>query len=234
MKAPYSRYLKLLLILQLVLALFPLGCGTVSIDLYTKVKPTGDVRQQVQISGTGMMGNLVVSSDIIQEFKKDGWEVTTSHSEGSASLIATKDFEEGEEIAIPGFGEDSSEISFQDAVFYEKDRLVYKEYYFEVTIPGTAIGLEEQDEFAELGKAMMKSVFNMSWTLDLPGRIVETNADVHDDESATWYFDVESVETGRYMMVHTRYINWVAIGIIAGVILIGVVLFLVIRRRAAA
>jgi hypothetical protein len=214
MKAPYSRYLKLLLILQLVLALFPLGCGTVSIDLYTKVKPTGDVRQQVQISGTGMMGNLVVSSDIIQEFKKDGWEVTTSHSEGSASLIATKDF--------------------QDAVFYEKDRLVYKEYYFEVTIPGTAIGLEEQDEFAELGKAMMKSVFNMSWTLDLPGRIVETNADVHDDESATWYFDVESVETGRYMMVHTRYINWVAIGIIAGVILIGVVLFLVIRRRAAA
>ena len=80
---------------------------------------------------------------------------------------------------------------------------------------------------------MLQSMFYMSWTLDLPGKIIETNADEYDEDSATWYFDVESLTRDRYMMVETRYIRWPVIGIIAGIVVVGLLLFFIIRRRAA-
>jgi len=221
-----------LLIFTLLIIVFLASCGTVSVDLHTKVQPSGDFTQQVKIEGTEMMGNLVVSQEIIQKFKREGWEVDTSRSGNTASLVATKDFEEGEDVVIPSFSEDSSDFSFKNEVFYIKDRFVFKEYYYEVTIPETPLdAIAGNDEFATLGLAVLQSMFNMSWTLDLPGKIVETNADKYGDESATWYFDIESLTRDRYLTVHTKYINWAVIGAIVGVIVVGLILFVAVKRR---
>ena len=73
------------------------------------------------------------------------------------------------------------------------------------------------NDFADLGQEMVESMFNISWTFTLPGKITNSNADLVEGNSATWYFDIDTMENDRYLMVQSTYINWpLIIGIIAG------------------
>ena len=148
-------------------------------------------------------------------------------------LSASKAFPQGTEITIPGFLEDGQDTDLKNVNSYVNDRIIFKEYYFEATLPASPLELDENDEFAELGKAMIEGMFNMSWTLDLPGDIVETNADTYTEGAATWYFDVESFDSDRKMMIRTKYVNWTAIYIAIGVlvVIVGLITFLIIRRK---
>lgn len=228
------RHNLILAVLATSLVLLPIiaGCGTVNINLQTTVKPSGDFTQQFKIEGTGMMGSLLGGSETIQSFKQEGWKVTTERSTDSVSLIATKEFRWNENIVIPSL--DGEEIALKNLSSHVRDYIVLKDYLFEVTIPGNptgTVGTETGTEYEELAKLMLKGMFNMSWTLTLPGKIVESNADTIEDNSATWYFDIDSLEKDHYMTVHSRYINWPVIGGIVAAIVAGLGIFFFIRAR---
>ena len=200
------------------------GCGTVSIDLHTTVKASGDISQEIKVEGSGMMGAFVTSEDALKDLRKEGWHVSIEHP--GACVIATKNFEQGKTVVLPGMEE------LKNQHFRVRDLVILKEYFFEATIPANPLGIEEDDEFAEVGKAILRSMFSMSWTLTMPGEVIETNADAIDGNSATWYFDIDSLEKERYMMVHSRYINWPLVGGIAGVIVVaGFLIGFIVRRR---
>jgi hypothetical protein len=226
------KYLEILYIPVLLLTLCAAGCGTLSIDLYTKVDSNGQVVQQIKTTGTGMMGSLMTEDQTMQqELKGEGWQVSISRSNDSSSLTMMKGFASIEEVLIPDFTGEESFGTIQDPIFLIEDKFLYKEYTLEITIPPSSVNSEE-DEFSELGKAMMQEMLSLSWTIDIPGDIIQTNADEHNADSATWYFDISSFENGRTMSLRTRYINWLFIGIIVGVVII--LLFLIIVRRRTA
>ncbi|MFX0012013.1 MAG: hypothetical protein ACFE9R_16985, partial [Candidatus Hermodarchaeota archaeon] len=51
----------ILLFTLLILSLCVISCGSISIDLYTKVETSGDFQQRVEITGTGMLGEMITN-----------------------------------------------------------------------------------------------------------------------------------------------------------------------------
>jgi hypothetical protein len=217
----------------LILAIFLLsvviaGCGTLDMNFHTIVKPSGDFTQQIKIEGSGMLGELLEEMETEETIKQEGWEITTKRTEDSIILTGTKDFRRDEPMI---FG---NETMMENVTYRVNDNLFIKEYFYEVTIPGGGpIGAGTEDEFSELGDAMLEDMFNLSWTFTLPGKITKSNADVVEGNSATWYLDIESFENDHYLMVQSKLINWPVIaGIGAGVvIIIGLIIFFIVRAR---
>jgi hypothetical protein len=94
-------------------------------------------------------------------------------------------------------------------------------------------GLDGFDD--DIISQLLGGFFSMSWSITLPGEITESNADSIQDSTATWIFDIGSLDQDQEIAVHSRLINWPFIaGTSAGLlVLTGVVVFLVLRKRAA-
>jgi len=238
-----------------LLALFLLliaGCGTVDVNLHTTVKPSGDLIQEFRIEGSGIIGTLMTGPAFAEDFRKEDWQVEIEKSAGRTSLVATKHFKQGESVVIPSPSLEGEEMSapketfLEDLDFEVRNGLLTKEYFFEMTLPGSSAespSTEAKDEFTEFGaefeemiEEAVQGMFSMSWTVTLPGQIVETNADSSEGSSATWYFDIDSLERGRHMMIRTRYLNWPALGGLIAVILAAMAgggVFWLMRKRQA-
>jgi len=211
-----------------LLLLVAAGCGTLEVNFHTIVKSSGDITQEIKLEGSGMLGEFIEEFETEETVEQEGWEITTKRDEDSISLIATKDFRRDESMI---FGDETIMENVSSRV---TDNLFIKEYLYEVNIPGGGpMSTGNEDEFAELGELMLEDMFKLSWTFTLPGKITSSNADEVEGNSATWYFDVDSFENDRYLLVQSRYINWPVIaGIGAGVlIIIGLIIFFVVRAR---
>lgn len=229
----------------LLLSLLLVGCGTVDVNFHTTVKPSGDLIQEIKIEASGMLSDLVTGPGFAEDFRKDGWQVEIEKEADRTSLVATKNFERGVALIIPSFSVEGEDVSAPDKIslkFDIRDRILVREYFFEVTVPGgptETTATEVEGEFAELEKTMqeaLKAMFSMSWTITLPGQIIETNADTTEGSSATWYFDIDSLAQGRHMMIHTKYVNWPIVGGLIAIVVIAIAstgMFLLIRKRQA-
>jgi hypothetical protein len=112
--------------------------------------------------------------------------------------------------------------------------LLSKKYLVELSASGSGeelIGVNE--EFGEFAEILLEDILSISWTITLPGKIVESNADTIEDSSANWDFDFRALSSGIDLTVQSQYTNWPVIsGIIAGgVVILALVAFFFIRRR---
>jgi len=228
-----------------LLLLLLAGCGTIDVNFHTTVKPSGDLVQEFRVDATGMIGSSLGTPEVTEDLKSQGWDVSIERSGDSASLIAKKDFKRGETPIIPSLslGTDeataSEETRLESLNFDVRDRLLFKEYTFEMTLPGSPASTETDAEgqFPQLDKAMeeaLKAMFSISWTVSLPGTIVETNADSTSGGSATWNFDFASMGKDQHLAVRTRYIKWPIIGGLVALVFIiiaGGVAFALMRSR---
>lgn len=222
----------------LLLASIMAGCGTLDINLHTTVERSGDFIQQIRFEADGPIASLLEEPEFTADFEKDGWKMTAERSEDSVTIVVTRRFSSEEVATLPEMaaGPTTPEV-FSPRVeggFFATD------YLLEVTLPGNPdvadeFAEDESAEFGEFAKQMLEGMFNISWTITLPGKIVESNADVIEGGSATWNFNLFSSESDQHLTVHSRYINWPAIGgIIAAVVVVVVlVIFLLVRRKAA-
>jgi hypothetical protein len=48
---------------------------------------------------------------------------------------------------------------------------------------------------------MLKELFQMSWTVKIPGEIVETNADEVSERGATWNLPFDRLEQGMELLI---------------------------------
>jgi len=224
---------KVIIVLQLFLALLlSLGCGTIDMNFHTRVKPSGNILQEITIASTGMMTSIV-DAQIMSDMEDEGWQVERSTSGETTTVVSTREFSRNSQLAVPGFlGEDQSD-NFK---FNIKNYLVFKEYYFELTIPESnsvnrEASADNQDEGSNLiSDEMLESMFKFSWTVTLPGKIIDTNADQVSGNSATWNFPYSSMGSSRSIMMQSRYINWLVIGIIGGSIALIILLVFILKR----
>jgi hypothetical protein len=224
---------KIVIGLQLLIAaLFTMGCGTVDMNVHTQVKPSGDVIQELTIATTDMMTGLI-DSEFAADLESQGWEVTRTTSGETTTLFATREYSKNESVTVPGLLEQDQADSFK---LHIKNYVVIKDYYLELTMPeDTSFDSELSDgevdgEDELFTEEMIESMFRFSWTVTLPGKVVETNADEVSGNSATWNLSYSSMGSGRYMMLRSRYINWMIIGIIAGCVVLSVLLVFLLKK----
>lgn len=226
-----QKIILVFLAISLLLLSVMVGCGTLDVNLHTTVKSSGDLVQQIRLEGSGMMGNLLDDSEFTEELEQGGWTITTERSEDSVSVTSTKNFRWDEPIIF------DEESILEDVSYRVSNRILVKDYFFEATLPGEGpVGTMfegEEGEFEELGGVLLEDMLNISWTVTLPGNIVESNADTFEGDSAIWYFDIEPLEGDRYLTAYSRETNWAVIGgIIAAVLVVlALVIYLLVRRK---
>jgi DNA-directed RNA polymerase subunit RPC12/RpoP len=224
---------KIVIALELLIAaLLTIGCGTVDMNVHTRVKPSGDIIQELSIATTGMMTALI-DSEFAADLESQGWEVERTTSGETTTVVATRKYSKNEPVTVPGLLEQDQSDYFK---LHVKNYVVIKDYYLELTLPeDTSFESELPDEELDgedeiFSEEMMESMFKFSWTVTLPGKIMETNADEVSGSSATWNLPYSSMGSGQYMMLRSRYINWMVIGIIAGCVILAVLLVFLLKK----
>ena len=227
-----------LAVLALLLPLLA-GCGQIDVNLHTTIKPSGDLVQEVMFTGSGMMAGFLDDAEATADLEMEGWEVTIERSANSSTLIASREFSADEVLAIPDLSGDETALENYD--FRVQNYFLFTDYIIEVTLPGNPVdvptddltGLDGFDD--DIISQLLQGLFSMSWSITLPGEITESNADSIQDSTATWVFDIGSLDQDQEIAVRSRLINWPFIaGTAAGLLaLAGVVVFLVLRKRAA-
>jgi hypothetical protein len=212
------------------------GCGTLDLDLYTTVKNSGDIIQEVRFEGTGMMANILDEADLTEDFifGEEGWEFEIDRTDDSLVITAVGNYVLDEDGNISRM-EGGPEIPEGFSVRVESGFLS-KKYFAEFDAPANGEELiGDGGEFGDFTDIMLEDMFDFSWTIILPGGVVESNADIIEGGSATWDFDINSLTSGFNLTVQSRYTNWPVIGaIISGaVVVLALVAFFFIRRRRA-
>ncbi len=227
-----------LAVLALLLPLLA-GCGQIDVNLHTTIKPSGDLVQEVRFTGSGMMAGFLDDAEATADLEMEGWEVTIERTANSSTLTASRNFSADEVLAIPDLSGDETALENYD--FSVRNYFLFTDYIIEVILPGNPVdiptddltGLDGFDD--DIISQLLEGLFSMSWSITLPGEITESNADSVQDNTATWFFDIGSLDQDQGIAVRSRLINWPFIaGTSAGLlVLAGVVVFLILRKRAA-
>jgi len=209
---------------------------TLNVDYHTTVKISGDIIQDIRLEITGMTDTMLEEAGFSEGFPLggEGWDVETESTDDSVIITATGHYildEDGNISQVEGGPEVPEVLSVRI-----EGGLLSTKYFAEINVTQSGIGeLGEGGEFGELAGIMLGDIFHFSWTITLPGSVVESNADIVEGGSATWVFDFDSLSSGFDMTMQSQYTNWPVIGgIIAGVVVVLVlVVFFIIRRRRA-
>ncbi len=226
-----------LLLISVVAGCEMLGLDfTMDIDYHTTIKTSGDVSQDIRLEITGISGDLLEEAGFTEEafLGEEGWVVDIEDTDDSVILSATGQFVLDEDGNIAQV-EDGPEAPEGFSVRVESG-LFSKDYFIELEAAGDGIGeLDDGDELGLLGELVLEDMFDLSWTITLPGKIVESNADIIEGGSAIWDFDYDSLTSGLNLTAHSQYTNWPVIGGIIGgaVVLLALVVFFIIRKKRA-
>jgi hypothetical protein len=200
---------------MLLVASLSAGCK-MSMNMETTVLPSIEMDQSVTMKFEGFPEESL--QDLQSEdaaMAKDGWtqEVTT---EGDTVVMrAYKHLQNGDELFPPGKGDDSPKPRYDLQV---ADTPEYREYSLSILVPAdesaasptpteVAIDPEVDPEMAEFGAEMaraMADMFEFSWTINLPGEVVDTNADVRTEKGGTWVFAMDQTQQDRELKLVSR------------------------------
>jgi hypothetical protein len=220
------------------------GCGTLDMQLQTDVKASGNYTQSVVITATGALAENFDAVEDVNAMTEEGWEVSTTRSGDAVTLSAVKDFTPEDAFFLPdSTGTESPVLDIERQNYF-----VFSDYVFTVNIPADpeAMGLEDMGDLGDLDGLgelddlgqydqlmlnLMKDMFTMSWTVNMPGEIKTANADAVAGSSATWNFDITTLSQGGVMTAEVRVINWAFIGGLAAFIVILAALGFIFSRR---
>lgn len=209
---------------------------TLDLDYHTTVKTSGDIIQDIRLEITGITGTMLEEAGLSEDLPlgEEGWDFDRESTDDSVIITATGSYildEDGNISQVEGGPEVPEALSVR-----VEGGLLSKKYFAEINAAGSGIGeFGEGGEFGELAELMLEDTFHLSWTITLPGSVVESNAGTIEGGSATWVFDFSSFSSGFDMTVQSQYTDWPVIGgIIAGVVVVlALVVFFIIRRRRA-
>ncbi len=109
-------------------------------------------------------------------------------------------------------GDDSPDTQFDLEVI---DRPSEREYRVTVTVPPSqesaaptatpdpAMDPETARMAEEMAKMMMEMI-KVTWTINVPGQVVETNADLATETGGTWEFGMDRIQQGRELKLISR------------------------------
>lgn len=180
------------------------ACGTLSVDLETKVESETAFEHRIEMRATGMFAEMILENP---DF-------------GAGGLGGDFDFDierDGEFVIVTGEGKFSGEEARRGLAenpsfgIETTDTSSYIEYRVSFNLEDLAEDSEDvgpdEDLFEEFGKELIESMahmFTLDWTVEVPGTIVETNARSHEDNTATWHANLSDLADAKEFYVVSR------------------------------
>jgi LPXTG-motif cell wall-anchored protein len=200
--------------------------STINID--TTVKANGDVTQKINMETISHRLTVEQVEGWFDSLKQEGWEVTATTSSGVVTLAAEKEFSKNEfQSYIPSYQMVTSSLEV-------KNYIVYKKYILNISLRALVVDEEGavQDSLLQIiDLALTEQRLTTSWTINMPGTIIDTNANEIIGNSATWDIDEENISQGVPFIIVSTSAYWPGIaGVMCGMILI-VALLLIKKRR---
>ena len=180
------------------------ACGTLSVDLETKVESETEFEHQIEMRATGMFAEMILEDP---DFNAGGLG-------GDLDFDVERD---GETVIMTGEGKVSGEHARQALAENPSFRIETTDTgpYIEYRVSLSLEDLTEdsgdfgsgEDPFEELGKEIIESMahmFTLDWTVEVPGSIVETNARSHEKNTATWHANLADLADAEEFYVVSR------------------------------
>ena len=207
-------------VISVTVALLLLFCGCVEIEVNTKIKQDGSGTQRWRFSGSALLSSEMKKQ--VQSNRFFGKSVIRDlYKEGEYILEADVNFNDVSELRD----------SDRDIRFSSSGLLVKTHTYSEVwKRSGNASGL-----LARHARGLVPVTLRIG--IELPGKIVETNADWKEGSFAKWSVPVTDLASSKMLVAKSRSLNWFLVIPAAGVLLIafaGLIIFLYsINRKKA-
>lgn len=230
------------------------GCGTLQMEIHTKVNSPTEVEQHLSLRATGMLAGAVRDSFKPDQMRAEGFTVSEKQEGDIYTLSASTVMHASDVSEKLKVGDRPSPSNFTVT-----ERLLDREYRLKIVIepsqatpsvqatatPATATKPSGQPlvggpEMDQLARQMANQMLQVQWKMTLPGEIIETNADSVQGNTAVWNLTLDRLEAGREMVVVSRerksllaILNPVANPLpLAAVVLVGVAFVgLVLVRR---
>jgi hypothetical protein len=186
-----------------LLTLFSAGC--IDVEIHTKMQANGSGVQTWRFTGTALLASQIKNQIANNPF--------------FAKAVTKDQFKEGDYIldsSIPF--KDVSELRNvdRDVRFSSEGWFLKSNTYTEVwKSTGKAGGF-----LSEHAKGLVPITLKI--IVEMPGRITETNADVHGNSTATWTVPISDLAASKILTVTSRSMNWVLLTVIA-IVLLGII-----------
>lgn len=206
------------LFLLLMLICFAAGC--VEIEVHTKMDRSGKGVQTWHFQTTALLAGEIQKAIENDPFFKKGKKVLEEFKEGDFITVLEYPFTKVNELAYKG-----RDIQF-DRRGWVRVHCTYTEVW------DKHFG-DVSRELAKHGGSMIPLTLKVS--VEMPGRIVRTNAPETDGSTVSWKFTVADITGSRALMVESVYWNWALILPTAGffLLLLGGGTAMLVKKRAA-
>jgi hypothetical protein len=204
----------------MTVALLFLFCGCVEIEVNTRIKQNGSGTQRWRFSGSALL-----SSEMKKQVKSNRFfgksAIRDLYKEGEYILEADVNFQDVSELRD----------SDRDIRFSSSGLLVKTHTYTEVwKRSGNASGL-----LAQHARGLVPVTLRIG--IELPGKIVETNADWKEGSFAKWTVPVTDLASTKMLVATSRSLNWLVMIPAVGLLLIvfaGLIIFVYSTNRKKA
>lgn len=190
-------------VISVTVAVLFFFCGCVEIEVNTKIKQNGSGTQHWRFSGSALLSSEMKKQ--VQSNRFFGKSVIRDlYKEGEYILEADVNFKDVSELRD----------SDRDIRFSSSGLLVKTHTYTEVwKRSGTASGL-----LAQHARGLVPVTLRIG--IELPGKIVETNADWKEGSFAKWTVPVTDLASTKMLVAKSRSLNWFLIIPAGGLLLI--------------
>lgn len=207
-----------------IMLLLAAGCGTVDVNVHVTYTDGGNLQDELTLKCTGAVANYILTPNLKDSLIKDGWEVTTDVTNEVSILTATKSRKQGSDSSSSSLGDWAN-----DLVVTEGGNPFVKTYTTDFRIPPQNMALPEQSgselRSQENKEQVIETMFWGSISITLPGKIVESNADKVQDNTATWHYTYKSLKSEHQLWVRSERILWGNIALAGGGGIFGLALF---------
>ncbi len=193
--------------LLLVVVLVVAGCGTLTINMRTTVESETSFSQELEITASGMLGEMMATQFDVIAMRAEGWEAQLSPEDDVVTITASGSFSGEEARQFGSSGEDNPFEGFRIEVTDNPDNTEYRISLEIESTQGSSEVTVEGDPFAGFGESMLQSMagtIQVNWELNAPGEIVETNADSFEGGKADWHLNLLDLQKTQELYAISR------------------------------
>ena len=188
----------------LSLVLLLAACGTIKIDLDTRVRDLEDFSHTIEITATDQLA-LMIEESLRDENAENSMQFDFATENGTLTATASHRFT-GEAAKIKLEDQDDTSLvnMFRLTAIETADGLLYRAAYKTSEIAGLRddpASDSETDQFGidteafeESMETLIEGMMLFNWNVEMPGEIIDSNADVVTGSSATFSLNTNEMQ----------------------------------------
>lgn len=182
------------------------GCGSAQLDVTTTVLSPDRVEHRIDLRAQGALGAALSERLQGSDLEQDGWDVEVTREGQTLHVAMTRTSDLEEAFALPGgmgaVGSPSGSVEVDGG-------LLGRDYRVVVSLP--AAGPRDLQGNIGAGEEQLRQVerlvaqmLTLTWTINLPGQVTETNADRRTANGGSWDLTFDRLRSGMELRIASR------------------------------